>query len=182
MKKVLIPLADGFEEIEALATVDILRRAGADVTVAGTLDGPITGRSSIRVIPDISLDLVQGLEFDMIVLPGGAGGTEVLKKDIRVAKLIKDTLASKGFVSAICAATTILNELGVLEGRKFTAHPSVFSKLGEGLDTLSRVVVDNNIITSQGPGTAIEFALTLVKVLFGEAKALNVNKGVMAKL
>src|SRR3972149_2214481 len=139
MKKVLIPLAPGFEEIEAIAVVDILRRAGVEVVTAGTAENPIEGRNKIRVLTDTSLDSVKEQDFDMIVLPGGAGGTENLKKDMRVKEIVE--------------------------------------RLSE-----ERVVVDGNIVTSQGPGTAIEFAFKLVEVLVGKEKAREVNKGVLAKI
>jgi 4-methyl-5(b-hydroxyethyl)-thiazole monophosphate biosynthesis len=185
MKRVLMPLAPGFEEIEALAVVDILRRAGAEVILAGTVEGPIEGRNGIKVLPDTLLDDVTGeggRGCDMIVLPGGAKGTENLKKDERVKKLVEGFNERRGFVTAICAAPTVLSAIGVTRGRTVTSHPGVRAELTEENVLDDRVVVDENIITSQGPGTAIEFAFTLVEALFGPEKAEDVNKGVLARL
>ena len=182
MKRVLMPLAPGFEEIEALAVVDILRRAGATVVVAGTVDGVVTGRSSIRVVPDVLLETVMDEEFDMVVLPGGAPGTENLKADGRVARVVKRLSEEGGYVTAICAAPTVLSAIGLIDGRRVTCHPSVVDKLGGAEYVDERVVVDNALITSQGPGTAIEFAYALVEVLSGAAKVSEVNSGVLARL
>ena len=180
MKSVLMPLAPGFEEIEALATVDILRRAGARVTIAGTINGPIEGRCGVRVLPDTTMDAADPSTFDMIVLPGGAGGTEKLRKDEQVKEAILAIADRGGFVAAICAAPTILSATGLTKGRSVTSHPSVRAELTETNYSEERVVVDKNLITSQGPGTAIEFALKLVELLFDKEKAEEVGKGVLA--
>lgn len=180
MKKVLVPLAPGFEEIEALTVVDILRRAGAEVTLAGTIPGAIEGRSRIRVLPDTVMDNV-GADYDMIVLPGGAVGAENLKKDERVKAVVESLMQKGRSVTAICAAPTVLSALGVTSGRTVTSHPSVRQQLIEETVSDERVVVDGNIITSQGPGTAMEFAFCLVETLFGKTKAEEVNKGVLAR-
>ncbi|MBI5810819.1 MAG: DJ-1/PfpI family protein [Deltaproteobacteria bacterium] len=182
MKRVLIPLAPGFEEVEALAVVDILRRAGAEVVMAGTSDGVITGRNKINVVPDIGMDTADPAVFDMIVLPGGAAGTENLKKDIRVKKAVSALMSKGGFVAAICAAPAVLSAIGVTEGRTVTSHPSVRHELKAGKVSDDRVVKDGNIITSQGPGTALEFAFALVEALYGPDKVKEVNKGVLARL
>lgn len=182
MKRVLIPLAPGFEEIEALAVVDILRRAGAEVVTAGIVEGVIEGRSGIRVVPDKALEGILAEPFDMLVLPGGAPGTENLKKDPRILKLAKGFYSAKKLVAAICAAPTVLSAAGVTEGKNVTCHPGVRNELtGETLSD-ERVVVDKNIVTSQGPGTAIEFAFKLVELLFGPETAEKVNRGVLARL
>ncbi|MBI5642166.1 MAG: DJ-1/PfpI family protein [Deltaproteobacteria bacterium] len=181
MKKVLVPLAPGFEEIEALTVVDILRRAGAEVVVAGTVTGPIEGRSRIRVLPDTTMEKT-GDSFDMIVLPGGAVGAENLKKDERVRKIVLAVNKNGGQVSAICAAPTVLAAIGVIDGKKVTSHPSVRDRLGKANISDERVVVDGNIITSQGPGTAMEFAFKLVEVLYGREKAEEVNRGVLSRV
>ncbi len=179
MKKVLVPLAPGFEEIEALTVVDILRRAGAEVTVAGIVTGPIEGRNRIKVMPDTLIERISGLDFDMIVLPGGAAGAENLKKDRRVRKAIEELYGKGKLVAAICAAPKVLSAIGLTENRTVTSHPSVRTEI-KGNITDDRVVVDGNIITSQGPGTAMEFAFRLVEMLFGPEKAREVNGGVLA--
>lgn len=181
MKKVLVPLAPGFEEIEALTVVDILRRAGAEVVLAGTVPGLVEGRSRIRVMPDTVMENA-GDGFDMIVLPGGAVGAQNLGKDPFVKAAVEE-LARKGRpVAAICAAPTVLSAIGVTRGKTITGHPSVREALARETLTDERVVADGNIITSQGPGTAMEFAFCLVETLFGKARAIEVNKGVLARL
>ncbi|HBR18215.1 MAG: hypothetical protein A3G39_06070 [Deltaproteobacteria bacterium RIFCSPLOWO2_12_FULL_43_16] len=182
MKKVLIPLAQGFEEIEALAVVDILRRAGVEVVMAGTVDNPIEGRNRIKVLADAPLESVKEQDFDMIVLPGGAVGTENLKKDMRVKEIVERLYKKGRFITAICAAPTVLSAIGVTAGRTVTSHPTVRTKLEKEKISDERIVVDGNIITSQGPGTAVEFAFKLVEVLLGKEKVAEVNKGVLARI
>ena len=182
MKRVLIPLAPGFEEIEALAVVDILRRAGAEVLLAGTVDGPIEGRNKIKILADTSLDSVKEQDFDMIVLPGGAVGTENLKKDPRIKDIVERLYKKGRLITAICAAPTVLSAIGITAGKTVTSHPTVRTKLDKEKISEERVVVYGNIITSQGPGTAIEFAFKLVEILFGKDKVVEVNKGVLAKI
>jgi len=182
MKRVLMPLAPGFEEIEALAVVDILRRAGAEVVIAGTDTGPIEGRDNIRVLADRGLDEALREDFDMIVLPGGVGGTRRLKEDERISAALKLFFAKGKIIAAICAAPTVLAAAGIIEGRRITSHPGVRAELKDEKISDERVVVDRNLITSQGPGTALEFAFRLVAILFGEEKAEEVNSGVLARL
>lgn len=182
MKKVLMPLAPGFEEIEALAVVDILRRAGAEVIIAGTIKGAIEGRSMIKILADAELDAVANGAFDMIVLPGGAAGTENLKKDERVSKAVRDLFEKGKFVTAICAAPAVLSKTGITKYRTITSHPSVRAELIAAKISDERVVVDGNIVTSQGPGTAVEFAFKLVELLYGPEKVTEVNKGVLARI
>jgi protein deglycase len=183
MKRVLVLLAPGFEEIESVTVVDILRRAGIEVTTAGTVEGPIEGSRRIRLLADLSLDQVAGGDFDMIVLPGGQAGTRNLGKDERVEKILQEAVSKGKFVSAICAAPSLLASAGFLSGMKATSHPSVRS-LMEGVVAYSdaRVVVDGKWVTSRSPGTAMEFAFQLVTLLVGEKKAKEVNEAVMAKL
>lgn len=182
MKRVLVPLAPGFEEVEALTVVDILRRAGAEVTLAGTVEGAITGRNKISVLADTGLENAFEADYDMIVLPGGAAGTENLKKDARVRQAALRLHQKGAFVTAICAAPTVLSAFGVSKGRTITSHPSVRGEFKTEKISEDRVVTDGNIITSQGPGTAMEFAFRLVEALFGPKKAEEVNKGVLARL
>ncbi|OGP13670.1 MAG: 4-methyl-5(B-hydroxyethyl)-thiazole monophosphate biosynthesis protein [Deltaproteobacteria bacterium GWA2_55_10] len=181
MPKVLVPLAPGFEEIEALTVVDILRRAGAEVIVAGTVPGPIEGRSRIKVLPETVMENA-GADYDVIFLPGGAVGTENLKKNEYVRTAVEDLMKRAKLVTAICAAPTVLSAIGATRGRTVTSHPSVRHELKNEIVSDERVVMDGNIITSQGPGTAMEFAFKLVEALFGKAKAEEVNKGVLAKI
>jgi len=182
MKRILIPLAPGFEEIEALAVVDILRRAGVDVVMAGTVENPIEGRNRIKILADASLDSVKEQDFDMIVLPGGAIGTENLKKDTRIKEIVERLYKKGRFVTAICAAPTVLSAIGVTTGKTVTSHPSVRNILQKERISNDRVVRDGNLITSQGPGTAIEFAFKLVEVLVGKDKVSEINKSVLSDI
>ena len=182
MKKILVPLAPGFEEVEAITVIDILRRAGMEVTAAGLVDGEIEGRNQIKVVPDAPLDDVVAKEFDMIVLPGGGAGTEHLKKDKRIQKKLQE-MADKGkYTTAICAAPTVLSAVGLLRGKNVTSHPGVQSELKEVKYHEDRVMVDGNIVTSRSPGTAMEFAMKLVELLEGHSKMEEVNRGVLARL
>ncbi len=181
MKRVLVPIAPGFEEIEALTIVDILRRAGAEVTLAATIDGPVEGRSGIRVLADVTLDVLDASLFDMIALPGGPG-TEKLREDKRLLRILQDAFKDGKPLGAICAAPTVLSKLGLTKGKTITAHPSATKELVDEKLSEDRVVVDGGIITSRAPGTALEFSLKLVEVLFGKETAKRVNQGVLARL
>lgn len=182
MKTVLVLLAPGFEEIETITVVDILRRAGAQVTLAGTEQGPLEGSRGIHVLPDDQLDNVLEKEFDMVVLPGGQPGTDNLIKDARVAQLLKKMDGLNKNIAAICAAPLVLKNAGILKNRCITSHPSVQNGLQGVSYKEDRVVVDGHIVTSKSPGTAMEFSLKLVEVLFGIERRDIVNKGVLAKI
>ncbi len=182
MKKALVLLAPGFEEIEVVTVIDLLRRAGIEVTVAGTVDGPVTGRSHIRMFADISLDAVSGCPFDVLVLPGGQPGTRNLGRDPRVKQLLSDAFEQEGYIAAICAAPSILSAYGYLKGKKATSHPSVRSELKDVDYFEAQVVVDGRWVTSRAPGTAMAFAFKLIELLLGPEKVDEVNQGVMAKL
>lgn len=180
MKRVLVPLAPGFEEIEAVTIIDILRRADVHVTVAGTSAGPITGSRSVAVVPDTTLDAVAQDRFDMVVLPGGGPGTEQLRRDARVAAIVKRHADRGDWVAAICAAPTVLADAGVLTGKRATSYPSYQSQLPTAEYRTDRVVVDGRLITSRSPGTALEFALTLVEQLVGRDVSQKIAADVLA--
>lgn len=182
MKRVVVPLASGFEEIEAVTVIDILRRAGIEVTVAGLTEGPVKGRCGIQLVPDGLLDRVSAADFDMVVLPGGAGGTDHLKKDPRIHHLLREMEKSGKYTSAICAAPTVLSAAGMIGGKRLTSHPTVKDGLSGAVYSEERVVIDGNLVTSRAPGTAMEFAFTLVEILEGPEKAKEVNQGVMARI
>lgn len=170
MSKVLIPLAQGCEELEAVTVVDILRRAGVDVMTAGLAAGSVRCSRGIVLVPDVLLDDVLEQAFDMIVLPGGMPGAEHLKNDVRVITLLKTMAAQGRYVAAICAAPMALHAAGLLEGKNATSFPDVLDKLaGTHHYTTEAVVVDGKTITSRGPGTAMDFALVLVELLCGKA-------------
>ena len=180
--KIIVPLADGFEEIEFSTIVDILRRAGADVITAGLKEGAIEGGHGVKMIPDLSIDKINPDDFDVVVLPGGSPGFANLRKDERVLGLVKKMYDKDKYVTAICGAPSVLSKAGVLKKRKATIHPTCKEMLGDARYVDERVVIDGKIITSQGPGTAMEFSMKLVEVLFGKEKMEEVNGEVLARL
>ena len=180
MKKVLVTIAPGFEEIETITVVDILRRAGARVTLAGTVPGILKGSRGIKLEPDEILDKLGEKEFDLICLPGGQPGTDNLKKDTRIEKILKRMQNQDKYIAAICAAPTILKKAGILKNKSMTCHPSLSSDFD--CYVKDRVVVDEKVITSQSPGTVMEFSLKLVEILFGADRLKKVNDGVLARI
>jgi 4-methyl-5(b-hydroxyethyl)-thiazole monophosphate biosynthesis len=181
-KSVLVIIAPGFEELEAVAVIDILRRAGLEVVSAGTVSGPIRSARNVMILPDKLLDEVAEEAFDLIVLPGGLDGTENLARDQRVIKVLQEQLGSSRPVGAICAAPTVLDRYGLALGKTITCHPTCRDAIQKARLSEDRVVRDGLLVTSQGPGTAIEFALKLVELLMGRDKMLDVNRGVLARV
>ncbi len=176
-RNVLIPLAPGFEEIETLTVVDVLRRAGAKVTLAGTEAGLIEGSRGVQVNPDALLETVADQEFDLIVVPGGQPGTTNLQQNPTIISILQNMSKAEKPIAAICAAPLVLQQAGLLESRTTTSHPSVTGQLNNITYSEERVVVDGNIITSRAPGTAMEFALKLVEILSGPERVEKVNVG-----
>ena len=180
MKKILVTLAPGFEEIETITVVNILRRAGARVTLAATVEGVIEGSRGIKIIPDDMLETVIDKEFDLIFLPGGQPGTDNLKNDLRIVKLLQKMQDQGKYISAICATPIILQKAGIFKNRSITFHPSVKSKFDAY--TYDRVVIDEKLIASQSPGTSMELPLKLVEILFGVDRMKKVNAEVLARI
>ena len=171
-ERILVPLAEGFEEIEAVTIVDVLRRADLDVTVAGLASGPVAGSHGIPVLPDAAIGELELDAFTMIVLPGGMTGTQKLMRDERVLGLVRRLSEEGRRVAAICAAPLVLHAAGVLEGVPVTSHPSVRAQLtGADVRDRPRVLHSGPVTTSQGAGTAMEFALALVAELRGSERA-----------
>ncbi|NIA08385.1 MAG: DJ-1 family protein [Nitrospiraceae bacterium] len=179
-KRVLVLLAPGFEELEAVAVIDILRRAGLEVVTAGQILGPIASARNIRISPDTTLDKVSMEAFDLIVLPGGVDGTENLAKDPRVIDILRRQIDSGRLLGAICGAPTVLDRHGLIKGKNITCHPTCRETIDGARLSGDRVVQDGRLVTSQGPGTAIEFAYKLVELLIGRNKVSEINKGVLA--
>jgi 4-methyl-5(b-hydroxyethyl)-thiazole monophosphate biosynthesis len=176
---VLVILADGFEEIEAVTPIDLLRRAGASVNVAALGEGiHVTGRCGITLHADSTLASVQGSSFDCLLLPGGPGVSR-LRDDPRVGERVKRQSEGGGWIAAICAAPLALKESGILEGRRFTAHFSVAADLPNALFD-ERVVSDGQLVTSRGAGTAVDFGLMLVEKLFSRDKAHEIARSISA--
>lgn len=172
--KVAIILAEGYEEVEAVAPIDVLRRAGIDVLIAGLSKEPVASARNVRIVPDVSIDELNPDELDLVILPGGAGGVEKLKQDPRVENLIKKMQEKKKLIGAICAAPTALAKFGTLEGKKATVYPALKDEIKPALYVDEKVVEDENVITSQGPGTALLFGLKLVERLLGKEKAKEI--------
>jgi len=170
MTRVLIPLAQGCEELEAVTLIDLLRRAGIEVVTAGLEEGPVKCSRGVVLVPDTTLDEVSNDDFDMIVLPGGLPGSDHLQADPRVQALLKRMAQAGRYTAAICAAPKALASAGLLDGRQATSYPGVLEALQLPGTRLSEqpVVIDGKVITSRGPGTAMDFALTLIEQLEGK--------------
>lgn len=180
MKKVAVLLADGFEEIEALTAVDLLRRARVYVdTVSITEEYVVHGAHGINVQTEDLFEEVNFAEFDMVVLPGGLPGTTNLNDHAGVQGVVKEFAGSGKYVGAICAAPSILGNLGLLKGRHATSYPSFEEKLAGAIVTRNAVVQDGNLITSRGMGTSIDFALKLVEVMAGAEKADEIADSIL---
>lgn len=172
MASVLVPLAQGCEELEAVSVIDLLRRAGVEVVTAGLAPGPVKCSRGTVIQPDATLDDALKREYDMVVLPGGQPGATNLERDARVVGLVKKMAGQKKFTAAICAATKVLAVAGVLDGKRATCYPgavdaAVFPRVR--LEDLA-VVADGHVVTSRGPGTALDFALELIALLAGREK------------
>lgn len=177
MPSVLVLLADGFEELEAIAPIDLLRRGDIEVTVASLNENRhATGRSGITAHADAALSAMQGRLFDLVFLPGGAG-VKHLRADPRVREIVLRHHSAGRWLAAICAAPLVLHDCGLLDGRRYTAHFSVADELPALLPD-ERVVTDGNIITSRGAGTAVEFGLHLVALLASPAKSAEISKAI----
>ncbi|MES9900441.1 MAG: DJ-1 family glyoxalase III [Sedimenticola sp.] len=178
MARTLIPLAQGCEELEAVTLIDLLRRAGIEVVTAGLMEGPVVASRGVTLIPDTSLAEVLDQSFDMIILPGGLPGADYLDRDPRIHELLERS----NYVAAICAAPKVLARSGLLKGRRATSYPGVLDGMNlpqVEVDLKSAVIRDGNVITSRGPGTAMDFALELIEVLVGREKRDEVEAGLM---
>jgi len=179
MASVLVPLAQGCEELEAVTVVDLLRRAGIEVITAGLDEQPVHASRGMTLIADMSLDAALLRDFDMIVLPGGLPGADHLRDDPRVIDLLQKMAAAGSFTAAICAAPRVLAHAGLLDGKRATSYPGALDiDTVPGLDYQeTAVVMDDKVITSRGPGTAMDFALTLIETLVGREKRDEVETG-----
>lgn len=174
-KTVLVPIADGCEEIETVTIIDVLRRAGAIVTVASVNSLQITASRGVKLVADTLISECARYTYDMIALPGGIPGAENLRDSEILTLLLKKQCAEGRWVAAICAApVVVLSHHGLAENKRITCHPSFAGRLHGHLDTSARVEVDGSCITSQGVGTALEFSLELVAALYGNDKAAEV--------
>jgi protein deglycase len=179
MKTALVLFAEGSEELEAVTVVNILRRAGVSVTLAGLSAGALRGSRGVTLLPDTTLDAVLHGSFDMIVLPGGQPGTRHLQSDARVVKLAQEMAGLGKYVAAICAAPMVLATAGLLTGKRATCFPTCLDEFPDVLLKSSAIVEDGKIITSRGPGTAMDFALLLAERLTGQASRAEVEAGLV---
>ena len=182
-KKVLVPIADGIEEIEAVCIIDILRRAEADVTVASVNDLQITASRGVKIVADAKMANCKDESYDLIALPGGLPGAEYLRDSGELVEMLKKQKQQGKLYAAICASpAVVLQHHGLLDGiSKATCYPSLADKLGGKAQRNERVVVDGTCITAQGPGVALEFGIKLVEMLFGKAKAAAVADAMKMK-
>ncbi|MGB5261111.1 MAG: DJ-1 family glyoxalase III [Gammaproteobacteria bacterium] len=172
MARVLVPLAQGCEELEAITVVDLLRRAGIEVVTAGLDARPVRAARGTVLMPDTTLDDALETDYDMIVLPGGLPGADHLRDDPRIIDLVKRMHATDRYTAAICAAPRVLAKAGLLENRRATSFPGSLDVNDiPGIDYVEdAVVTDGKVVTSRGPGTAMDFALTLIELLADTAK------------
>jgi len=173
MKNVLIPLADGFEEIEAATCIDVLRRAGLSVVTAGIPGTIVKGSRGLKIMTDRKLEDVNINQFDVLVLVGGDPGFRNLGRSQKVLRAVREFSAGNKLIAAICAAPSILARAGILENKTATIYPGMERELSRPRG--GRVVADGNVITSQAPGTAMEFALKIVENLLGAEKAIELR-------
>ncbi len=180
MPRVLMLLAEGFEEIEMTAPLDLLRRAGVEVISASIGEHfHVTGRCGLTVHADTTLAAIGAdSSFDLLLLPGGPG-VKLLRGDPRVRARVLAQIGASQWIAAICAAPTVLNDAGILSGRRYTAHHSVADELPDILEN-ERVVVDGNLITSRGAGTAVDFGLKLVELLVSPEKSREIAASIHA--
>jgi 4-methyl-5(b-hydroxyethyl)-thiazole monophosphate biosynthesis len=181
MARVLVPLAEGCEELEAVTVIDLLRRAGIEVVTAGLQPGIVRASRGTQLVPDATLDAVLRDEFDMIVLPGGMPGAQHLRDDPRIIAMLRNMAQQGKYTAAICAAPMVLAEAGLLAGKRATSYPGFLDQMQvPGMAYLKdSVVADGKILTSRGPGTAMDFALALIEVLTGKAKRDEVEAGLV---
>lgn len=174
---VLVPLAQGCEELEAITITDLLTRAGIKVIIAGLDNNIVVASRGMKLVPDHQLDDVLGMDFDMVVLPGGLPGADHLNNDPRIQSLVKKLAAENKFTAAICAAPRVLATAGLLDGKQATSFPGALDQFPAKNMRYQEnaVVVDGKVVTSRGPGTAMEFALTLIELLCGKAKRNEVE-------
>ena len=180
-KKAIIILAEGFEEIEAVTVIDVLRRAGVDLKIAGLSGKSVKGAHNLQVQADMTLDEYDG-SADAVILPGGMPGSKHLNRSRKVAEIVQKMNSQGKVLGAICAAPALaLAPAGVLNGRKATCYPGFENNFSASVRfSEDRVVVDQNIITSRGPGTALDFALELVEKLVDKKEAEKLREGLLA--
>ena len=182
-KRALLVLADGFEDIEAAAPFDILKRAGVAVKTAGLESQEVKSARGLKITTDTTLDAIEEEEFDCIVLPGGSGGAEKLSKSVKLKTLIQKMSKNGKIIAAICASPAwVLAPAGILDGKNATCYPGAEKSFSAKTNYINKeVVVDENIITSQGPATALLFGIKIVEMLRGSNIADTIKKNLLIK-
>ncbi|MDY6992017.1 MAG: DJ-1 family glyoxalase III [Pseudomonadota bacterium] len=181
MPQALIPLAQGCEELEAVTLIDLLRRANITVITAGLDEQPVKASRGVTLIADMTLDEALKQNFDIIVLPGGVAGADNLNQDPRIQKLLQEMAQQGKFTAAICAAPKVLANAGLLTHKSATSYPGVLEQLQLPQTQLlaQPVVRDDRVITSRGPGTAMDFALELIEILVDKSTRDQVEAGLV---
>ncbi len=177
--QVLVPLVPGFEEIEAVTIIDVLRRAGVTVLVGGVAPGPVRGAHDIDVQAEVAFADVAAADLDMVVLPGGMPGAAHLSTQPEVQRLLGEVQRAGGYTCAICAAPIALGAAGLLRDKTATCYPGFEGQLAGGRFVEDRVVIDGKVVTSRGPGSALEFALTLAGMLCGAEVEARLSEGML---
>ncbi|PKL48845.1 MAG: DJ-1 family protein [Planctomycetes bacterium HGW-Planctomycetes-1] len=181
-KKVLVAVADGIEELEAIAIIDCLGRAGAELTIASVGKQQIATARKVKITADCLISDCSAKTYDLIVLPGGLPGAESFRDSRELIEMLKKQKEAGRFYAAICASPAVVfAHHGLLAGKKATCYPGMENKLPDASAANQRIVVDGNCITSQGPGTALEFSLKLVELLFGNEKSQELAKAILAR-
>jgi len=176
--KVLVAIADGIEELEAVTIIDVLRRAKTNVTVASVNSKQVTASRGVKLVADVLIADCANQVYDLIALPGGMPGAEHLRDSKVLIELLKAQAKSGRYYAAICASpAVVLEPHGLLTDKKATCYPSMAEKLDNWQN--EKVIVDGNCITSQGPGTALTFSLKLVELLLGEEKCKEVAEAML---
>jgi 4-methyl-5(b-hydroxyethyl)-thiazole monophosphate biosynthesis len=180
----LVFLAQGFEEIETVTIIDVLRRGGIEVKVVSLKDEIVEGAHSVKIVSDTIIDHIELSNFDAIIIPGGNPGFINLRNDSRVIELIKRAYISNKLIAAICAGPAVLSDAGILKNKYCTIYPGMEEELEKGQGKVKKelVVVDKNIITSQGPATALLFAIKIVEKILGKEVAGSIRKKALVHL
>lgn len=179
MIRVLVPLAQGCEELEAITITDLMVRAGFEVITAGLDEKPVIAARGMQLVPSVQLSEVIGKDFDIIILPGGLPGANHLRDDANVQRILKKHADENKYIGAICAAPKALVEAGVVNGKTITCFPGALDgvKLNDTQLKTTPIEIDGKIVTSRGPGTAMDFTLILIELLAGKEKRLEVEAG-----
>jgi len=181
MSSVLVPLAQGCEELEAVTITDLLTRAGIEVITAGLDAKPVVASRGLTIIPSSSLEKMSDRLFDMVILPGGLPGANHLRDNKTLQSMLKNHAQNDRYIAAICAAPKALVQAGLLENRKISCYPGSLDEVElTNTELTGRAVeIDGKVITSRGPGTAMDFALSLIELLEGKDKKREVEKGLV---